>query len=77
MLLRNIDQIVALCNSTRLIVSRLKEHIIEAKIFTRCKEGDTALIPPITLKLTDIVNLPIKIKKKKAISYRHLFCDDC
>ena len=43
-------------------------------ILTECKEGDTTLIPRITLTPTDNVNPPVNTAK--AISYKHLFCHD-
>ena len=64
-LLRNIGQSAGLCNGTTLIVSHLGEHTIEAKNFTGCKEGDTVLIPRITLTPTDNVNLLVKIQRRQ------------
>ena len=46
-----------------MIVSRLGEYIIEAKILIEYREGDIVLIPCITLTPTDSVNLPVKIYK--------------
>jgi ATP-dependent DNA helicase PIF1 len=45
MLLRNIDQPEGLCNGTRLIVTRLANHVIEAKIISRKNIGGVIYIP--------------------------------
>ncbi|XP_050878544.1 uncharacterized protein LOC127082353 [Lathyrus oleraceus] len=45
MLLRNIDQPEGLCNGTRLIVTRLANHIIEAKIIFGKNIGGVIYIP--------------------------------
>ncbi|KAF7811768.1 ATP-dependent DNA helicase PIF1-like [Senna tora] len=40
MLLRNLDRSMSLCNSSRLIVTQLGKHVIEAKIITSEKIGE-------------------------------------
>uniref|UniRef100_A0A0R0EYM4 ATP-dependent DNA helicase n=1 Tax=Glycine max TaxID=3847 RepID=A0A0R0EYM4_SOYBN len=45
MLLRNIDQSEGLCNGTRLIVTRLANHAIQAKIIDGNKNGNLIYIP--------------------------------
>ncbi|KAL2947267.1 hypothetical protein AAZX31_20G062100 [Glycine max] len=45
MLLRNLDQNEGLCNSTRLIITRFADHIIEAKIMSGKGQGNTVYIP--------------------------------
>ncbi|XP_050895929.1 uncharacterized protein LOC127102625 [Lathyrus oleraceus] len=45
MLLRNIDQPEGLCNGTRLIVTRLANHVIEAKIISGKNIGGVIYIP--------------------------------
>jgi ATP-dependent DNA helicase PIF1 len=44
MLIRNIDRAIGLCNGTRLIVSRLSDHVIEGILmFGKCA-GEKVLI---------------------------------
>ncbi|CAI8604001.1 unnamed protein product [Vicia faba] len=45
MLLRNMDQSDGLCNGTRLIVTRLANHVIEAKIMSGKNIGNIFYIP--------------------------------
>ena len=49
MLLRNINQSIGLCNGTRLLVTRLGEWVLEAKIMTGSNIGDCVCIPRIVL----------------------------
>ena len=49
MLLRNINQSIGLCNGTRLIVTRLGEWILEARIITGSHAGELVCIPIIVL----------------------------
>jgi hypothetical protein len=49
MLLRNINQSIGLCNGTRLMVTRLGEWVLEAKIMTGSNVGDRVCIPRIVL----------------------------
>lgn len=44
-LLRNLDQSDGLCNGTRLIVTRLFNHVIEAKIISNKNVGNFIYIP--------------------------------
>ncbi|XP_062224660.1 uncharacterized protein LOC133923271 [Phragmites australis] len=48
-LLRNINQSIGLCNGTRLIVTRLGDHVLEARILTGTNIGQTVCIPRIVL----------------------------
>ncbi|PNY03362.1 ATP-dependent DNA helicase PIF1 [Trifolium pratense] len=45
MLLRNLDQFEGLCNGTRLSITRLADHVIEAKIITGKNIGNLIYIP--------------------------------
>ncbi|KAF7812812.1 ATP-dependent DNA helicase PIF1 [Senna tora] len=47
MLLRNIDRSLELCNGTRLIVSRMCDHVIEATIVSSKFSGEKVIIAPI------------------------------
>ncbi|KAK7271142.1 hypothetical protein RJT34_26794 [Clitoria ternatea] len=49
MLLRNIDQLEGLCNGTRLIVTRLANHVIEAKIISGKNNGNVICIPRMSM----------------------------
>ncbi|XP_073017823.1 uncharacterized protein [Primulina eburnea] len=45
MLLRNIDHSLGLCNGTRLILTRLGNHVLEGKIITGTNAGHKVIIP--------------------------------
>ncbi|XP_058732760.1 uncharacterized protein LOC131604331 [Vicia villosa] len=49
MLIRNLDQCEGLCNGTRLTVTRLANHVIEAKIISGTHIGNTIYIPRMSL----------------------------
>ncbi len=49
LLLRNLNQLVGLCNGTRLIVKRLGQRVIEAEIITRNNVGKCVFIPRIIM----------------------------
>ncbi|XP_057421492.1 uncharacterized protein LOC130715411 [Lotus japonicus] len=53
MLLRNINPALGLCNGTRLIILRLGDRVIEAKILTGSNIGAKVLIPRIVLTKND------------------------
>jgi ATP-dependent DNA helicase PIF1 len=48
MLMRNLDQSEGLYNGTRLIISRMADHVIEAKIMSGKNEGNIIYIPRMT-----------------------------
>ncbi|KAL1333322.1 uncharacterized protein [Arachis hypogaea] len=45
MLLRNLDQCAGLCNGTRLIITKLSNHVIEAEVLVGSYLGKKVLIP--------------------------------
>jgi hypothetical protein len=53
MLLRNLNQICGLCNGTRLIITKLFDRLIEAKILTGNNVGHKFFIPRIVLTATE------------------------
>ncbi|XP_073045902.1 uncharacterized protein [Primulina eburnea] len=61
MLLRNIDHSLGLCNDTRLIVTRLENHVLEGQIITGSNGGHKVLIPRISLMSSD-PRLPFKFQ---------------
>ena len=48
-LLHNLNPPKGLCNGTRLIVTKLRERVIEAMILSGTRAGQTAFIPQLTL----------------------------
>ncbi|CAH9099530.1 unnamed protein product [Cuscuta europaea] len=63
MLMRNIDHSAGLCNGTRLLVTKLGEHIIEAQMMYGTNAGEKFLIPRISLTSTD-VTLPFTFMRR-------------
>jgi len=49
MLLRNLDQTQGLCNGSRLIITRLANHVIGAKVITGSTSGDEIYIPRMSM----------------------------
>ncbi|KAL6501224.1 hypothetical protein OROHE_024871 [Orobanche hederae] len=64
MLMRNIDHSSGLCNGTRLIISRLGEHIIEARVLNGISAGKEFLIPRLSLTPSDI-RLPFTFQRRQ------------
>ena len=64
MLLQNIAPKDGLCNGTRLIVTKLSEHVIEATILTGDKFGTTVFIPRISLTPSSN-EIPIKMTRRQ------------
>ncbi|KAL0308906.1 UNVERIFIED_CONTAM: ATP-dependent DNA helicase PIF1 [Sesamum calycinum] len=52
MLMRNLNQSLGLCNGTRLIVSKMGENVLEARVITGSHMGEEVLIPRIVLTTT-------------------------
>ncbi|XP_061349158.1 uncharacterized protein LOC133294494 [Gastrolobium bilobum] len=49
MLLRNIDQSRGLCNGTRLLITKLGDHVVQAIVLTGSNICETVLIPRLTM----------------------------
>ncbi|XP_019158425.1 PREDICTED: uncharacterized protein LOC109155147 [Ipomoea nil] len=64
MLLRNIDHSLGLCNGTRLVITRLSEHVIEAKIMTGDNAGSSVLVPRMSMTPSE-TRLPFKFQRKQ------------
>ncbi|CAH9079356.1 unnamed protein product [Cuscuta epithymum] len=71
MLLRNIDHSMGLCNGTRLIATRLGNHILGAKIMGGKYVGHEVVIPRLSLTPSDHV----QVSEKTTFS-NDLLCDD-
>ncbi|XP_075097903.1 uncharacterized protein LOC142175223 [Nicotiana tabacum] len=61
MLLRNIDQSTGLCNGTRLIITKLGNQVIEAKVLSGHMVGEKVFIPRMTLTPSD-AKIPVKFQ---------------
>ena len=59
-LLRILNQLIGLCNGTRLIVSKLGDRVIEAKVISGSKVGKTILIPRIDLIPSNLLDLQLR-----------------
>ncbi|XP_015166583.1 ATP-dependent DNA helicase PIF1-like [Solanum tuberosum] len=64
MLLRNIDQAAGLCNGTRLIVTKLGNQVIEAKVLSGQMAGQKVFIPRINLTPSD-ARIPFKFQRRQ------------
>lgn len=64
MLLRNIDQGSGLCNGTRLIVTQLGKHVIEARVISVGNFGHRVFIPRLVLTPSDL-RLPFKFQRRQ------------
>jgi len=54
LLLRNLNQLIGLCNGTRLIIKRLGRRVIEAEIITGNNVGKCVFIPHIIMSPSGI-----------------------
>lgn len=64
MLLRNIDPKGGLCNGTRLQITQMANHVVEARVITGDRIGDIVLIPKINLTPSD-TTLPFKMRRRQ------------
>jgi ATP-dependent DNA helicase PIF1 len=62
MLLRNIDQQSGLCNGTRLVITQMGDHIIEAKVISGSHIGHKVFVPRMILSPSD-TNFPFKLQR--------------
>ena len=65
MLLRNIDQSAELCNGTRLIVTAIGKHVIEAKMIAGKNVGQKVLIPRMVLTPSDVTKFLIRFQRRQ------------
>ncbi|XP_020979357.1 uncharacterized protein LOC107640493 [Arachis ipaensis] len=64
MLLRNINHSAGLCNGTRLVLTKLGKHIIEARSSTGKNKGQKVFIPRMTLIPSDH-RIPFKFQRRQ------------
>ncbi|XP_019157983.1 PREDICTED: uncharacterized protein LOC109154704 [Ipomoea nil] len=64
MLMRNIDHSLGLCNGTRLIITKLADHVIEGEILTGPNKGTKLLIPRMSMSPSD-PRLPFKFQRRQ------------
>ncbi|EOA29167.1 hypothetical protein CARUB_v10012345mg [Capsella rubella] len=64
MLLRNIDPKGGLCNGTRLQITQLANHVVQARVITGDRSGEIVLIPNINLTPSD-TKLPFKMRRRQ------------
>ena len=65
MLLRNIDQASELCNGTRLIVTNMGKHIIEARMISGMNVGQKVFIPRMTMSPSDETKFPLSFDRRQ------------
>ncbi|KAM3265884.1 hypothetical protein P3L10_002878 [Capsicum annuum] len=64
MLLRNIEQSAGLCYGIRLIITRLKNRVIEEKVLSGKESGNKVFIPRMSLTPSDS-RIPFKFQRRK------------
>ncbi|XP_019184802.1 PREDICTED: ATP-dependent DNA helicase PIF1-like [Ipomoea nil] len=64
MLLRNIDYTLGLCNGMRLVITKLGDHVVEAKVMSGSSMGTRVLIPRLSLTPSD-PRLPFKFQRRQ------------
>jgi len=64
LLLRNLNQLIGLCNGTRLIVKRLGQRVIEAEIITGNNVGKRVFIPCIIMSPSGI-DWPFVLRRRE------------
>ena len=64
-LIRNLEPAVGLCNGTRMIVTILKERVIEATILMGSHAGKRAFIPRVSLDTPASSGLPFTLRRRQ------------
>ncbi|XP_019158438.1 PREDICTED: uncharacterized protein LOC109155160 [Ipomoea nil] len=64
MLMRNIDHSLGFCNGTRLIITKLADHVIEGEILTGPNKGTKVLIPRMSMAPSD-PRFPFKFQRRQ------------
>ena len=64
MLLRNLAPEKGLCNGTRLVITKLRPHVVEANIAVGAYAGRTAFIPRIVMDSSKNI-LPFQLRRKQ------------
>jgi len=64
-LIRNLEPAVGLCNGTRMIVTELKERVIEATILMGSHAGKRTFIPRISLDTPASSGLPFTLRRRQ------------
>jgi ATP-dependent exoDNAse (exonuclease V) alpha subunit len=65
MLLRNLDPAEGLCNGTRMIVTAMRERVIEATIAAGPFAGKRVFIPRVTLDSNPTAGLPFTLRRRQ------------
>ena len=64
MCVRNLNTSKGLCNGTRLVVRKFKDHVIYCKIITGPHKGEHVLLPRITLTPNE-EEIPFELKRQQ------------
>ncbi|XP_019168884.1 PREDICTED: ATP-dependent DNA helicase PIF1-like [Ipomoea nil] len=64
MLMRKIDHSLGLCNGTRLIITKLADHVIEGELLISPNKGTKVLIPRMSMSPSD-PRLPFKFQRRQ------------
>lgn len=64
MLLRNLDPEKGLCNGTRMVLTRMKPHVLECRLLSGDHVGETVFIPRISLSPSG-EDLPIALTRRQ------------
>ncbi|KAL2541519.1 PIF1 helicase [Abeliophyllum distichum] len=64
MLLRNIDHSAGMCNGTRLVIKKLGNHVLEAKVISDHNAANKVFITRMTLTPSD-QRLPFKFQQRQ------------
>jgi len=64
-LLRSLNPFKGLCNGTRMIVTAIREQVIEAKILSGTHRGRSAFIPRISLITSSSSGLPFTLRRRQ------------